>query len=209
VAAGSGAEGGGLTSAALFPRAPVTVVTLAFQGISQSQLVPWHNALYAAGGVPFGAPPPGATSAPAPAAPAARPVPPPVSALAAPPAGSPWGVDGSPAPPFRVLNLLVLQGWFWKFAVGAVRSGTARALPPQLRDATAISVEPSAQRVEHFCDMLRVHNRMMAHVFLVDAAGCVRWRAHGSPAPGETDALLAAAQTLLNASAGRVGARKV
>lgn len=152
-----------LTAPALFGGARATVVTLAFQGSSQRQLEPWHRALWEAL-----APPP--ASAP-PAAPAAV-----VPAL----------------PPVALLNVLYLQGWFWRLAGRVIKAATARSLPPGLAAATHVVLQPSARDADHACDALGVHNRMMGHVLLVDARGRVRWRAHGVPGEGEAAALVAA-----------------
>ena len=159
VAGGGG--GGGAPAGALFSRARATVLTLAFQGLGQTQLAPWHAALAAL-----------------PAAPA--------RAGASPP---PHGV--------QLLNVLFLQGWFWRAARGIVAGATAAALPPGLvRDATHTASETSARATDHFCDAARVHNKLMAHVFIVDARGHVRWRAHGAAADGEADAMAYAAAAL-------------
>ena len=53
--------------------------------------------------------------------------------------------------------------------------------------------------MDHFCERLALHNRMMGHVLLVDRAGRVRWRAHGAPAQGEAENLLRALRGLVAA----------
>lgn len=156
--------------AEIFARAPVTVVTLAFQGHGQKQLEPWNAVVLDT----FGG----------------------SSALVPSPSGGgavPW------------LNLVYLQGWFWKAFAPVITTSMRRGWDarPDLREATAIVYEPSAREADHWCDKLRVHNRMMAHVLLVDAGGHVRWQAHGPPAPGEAEGLAAAARILLDAAAGR------
>ena len=144
----------------IFAGARATIVTLAFQGLGQSQLRPWHAA---------------------------------ISKSLAPPAASAAG----PSRSVQLANVLFLEGWFWKLARGIIAQTTANALPPgPLRDATFLTVCPSSRDTDHWCDAARVHNRMMAHVMIVDSAGRVRWRAHGALAHGEQDSLASAALSL-------------
>lgn len=161
-------------TAELFSGSHATVVTLAFQGSSQAQLVPWHNALWE--GLSPGA-----------------------GGYAAPPSAGARAHGGTIAP-IQLVNVLYLQGWFWKWraVVRAVAGGTRRALPREVMEATYLSLQPSAREADHFADKLGVHNRVMGHVFVVDRAGHVRWRAHGLPGEGEVDALLAATKTLVD-----------
>jgi hypothetical protein len=154
----------------VFASSPATVVTLAFQGHGQAQLVPWHDAARASFGVH--------------------------SALQG--MGGGASVSSPPSPPaVRLLNVLLLQGYFFKLLSGVMRSSVRNGVPPDILPSTAIAFEPSLQATDHFCDLLRVHNRMMGHVFLVDARGQVRWQAHGPPAPGEAENLAAAAEALV------------
>jgi hypothetical protein len=101
-----------------------------------------------------------------------------------------------------LLNVLLLQGWFWRAAEGVVARSSARALHPEVARDTHLSVHVSAMEVDHLADRLRVHNRMMGWAFLVDGSGLVRWRAHGEPREGEADAMLRAAATLVITSSG-------
>lgn len=142
------------------PGAPLTFVTLAFQGAGQQQLPVWQSAFLEA-------------FKPAPL------------------------YDAAPLPRIRMLNLLYLSGLFFRAFSGVMVSSTQRALDPALHPYTAIAFEPSSKAAEVFCHGARIHNRMMAHVMLVDSAGFVRWRAHGIPAPGEVSGLIGASQTLL------------
>jgi len=157
----------------LFSGAHATVVTLAFQGSSQAQLVPWHNALWEA-------------------------LSPDTGGYAARPSAGARAHGGSVAP-IQLVNVLYLQGWFWKWrvAASAVALGTRRALPQEVMEATYLSLQPSAREADHFADRLKVHNRVMGHVLVVDRAGHVRWRAHGLPGEGEVDALVAATKGLV------------
>jgi hypothetical protein len=101
-----------------------------------------------------------------------------------------------------LLNVVLLQGWFWRAAEGLVARGTAQALHPEVARDTHLSVHGSAMEVDHIADRLRVHNRMMGWVFLVDGGGHVRWRAHGEPLEGEADAMLRAAGALVSHGGG-------
>lgn len=68
---------------------------------------------------------------------------------------------------------------------------------------------PTLLPTQHFCDGLLIDNRVMGHLFLVDAGGHVRWRAQGLPAPGELDALAAATETLVrHAPGGAAGGKR-
>jgi len=107
-----------------------------------------------------------------------------------------------------LLNVLLLQGWFWRAAEGIVARSTARALHAEVARDTHLSVHGSAMEVDHIADRLKVHNRMMGWVFLVDGAGHVRWRAHGAPQEGEADAMLRAAVALRSAEGGDGARRK-
>jgi hypothetical protein len=223
------AAAGPATLAAAFAAAPVTLVTIAFQGHGQAQLAPWHDAAREAfGGL--------------------------VPAM-----GSLAGVGGSaaaatatPAGGPRVLNLLYLQGYLFRALSGVMLRSTRGALPPDVGDATALAFQVSLQATDvsgvwggggrregagggeppacrrgrrlsraltssaypplplpqHWCDKLRLHNRAMGHVLLVDSSGLVRWRAHGMPAEGEMANMAAAARALLEEAAGRRGKGK-
>lgn len=138
------------SSSAVLSRARATVVTLAFQGLGQSQVAAWHAGLVSAGFPPNS----------------------------------------------QLINIVFLQGWIWRLLRGIVARSTAGALTPQLAASTFTASQPSARDTDHFCDAARIHNRMMAHVFIIDSRGNVRWRAHGAPAEGETDALVHAMFTL-------------
>jgi len=167
-----------VASSDLFSSARATIVTLAFQGSSQTQLVPWHNALWEA-------------------------LSPGVGDYAAPPSAGARAHGGdSQRAPVQLLNIVYLQGWFWKFVKGAVAGGTRRALPPEVTDATYLCLQPSAREADHFADRLRVHNRVMGQVLLVDSKGFVRWRAHGLPGEGEVEALVHVTSVLANGSTG-------
>ncbi len=141
----------------IFSKSRATIVTIAFQGLGQAQLIPWHAALSRAA-----------------------------------------AEDSSPSSPssYQITNILFLQGWFWRFVRGIIAQSTANALTPALASTTFTALQPSARETDHFCDALQIHNRMMAHIFILDAKGAVRWTAHGEPAEGETDALIFAAKTL-------------
>lgn len=160
----------------VFSGAHATVVTLAYQGSSQAQLVPWHNALWEALS-------PGAGGAAAPPSAGAR-------------------AHGGATAPIQLVNILYLQGWLWQWGMvaRAVAGGTRRALPQEVMEATYLALQPSAREADHFADKLRVHNRVMGHVLLVDRRGHVRWRAHGLPGEGEVEALVQAVQALVAAS---------
>jgi hypothetical protein len=172
-----------LGTAELFSGAHATVVTLAFQGSSQAQLVPWHNGLWEA-------------------------LAPGTGGYAAPPSAGARAHGGAVAP-LQLVNVLYLQGWVWQWGLvaRAVAHGTRAALPQEVVEATYLALQPSAREADHFCDRLRVHNRVMGHVLLVDRAGHVRWRAHGLPGEGEVAALVEATRTLVAVGSGEGGAR--
>ena len=142
-----------IPSSEVFAKSRATIVTIAFQGLGQAQLVPWHAALSHAS-------------------------------------------LESPTPSYQITNVLFLQGWFWRLVRGIIAKSTANSLTPALALNTFSALQPSARETDHFCDALQIHNRMMAHIFILDTNGAVRWTAHGEPAEGETDALLYAARTL-------------
>ena len=170
-----------LGTAELFSGAHATVVTLAFQGSSQAQLVPWHNGLWEA-------------------------LAPGTGGYAAPPSAGARAHGGAVAP-LQLVNVLYLQGWVWQWQLvaRAVASGTRAALPQEVVEATYLALQPSAREADHFCDRLRVHNRVMGHVLLVDRAGHVRWRAHGLPGEGEVAALVEATRALVSVGTGEGG----
>jgi len=171
-------------SGELFSGAHATVVTLAFQGSSQAQLVPWHNGLWEA------------------LAPGA-------GGYAAPPSAGARAHGGAVAP-LQLVNVLYLQGWLWQWQLvaRAVAGGTRAALPQEVMEATYLAQQPSAREADHFCDRLRVHNRVMGHVLLVDRAGHVRWRAHGLPGEGEVAALVEATRALVSVGTGEGRGKK-
>jgi len=177
VAGGAEASPAAIFAASAAAGARATVVTVAFQAMGQGELLPWHAALRAS---PFGLHAPAWPGAPAPA-----------------PAPAP------PAPPVRLLNIVFLQGWFFRAVRPLMLSSTRRALAADVAACSALSVQPSLQATDHFCDALALHNRVMAHVYVVDALGRVRWRAHGPPARGEADALVATLQALVSTPARR------
>lgn len=97
---------------------------------------------------------------------------------------------------YQLVNVLFLQGWLWRMVRGVIARSTAASLSPPIASCTFTALQSSARDSDHFCDGLQIHNRMMAHVFILDAHGAIRWRAHGSPAKGEIEALLFAVSTL-------------
>jgi hypothetical protein len=101
----------------------------------------------------------------------------------------------------RLLNVVYLQGWLFRLFSGALVASTRGALAADVAACSAVSFEPSQQAMDHFCERLALHNRMMGHVLLVDRAGRVRWRAHGPPAPGEADNMLRVLGALVAAEA--------
>lgn len=106
--------------------------------------------------------------------------------------------------PVRFMNVVYLQGWFWKLTESIIRNSSANALPPRLRDCSSLVVEKSQQAQDHFCEKIAVHNRMMGYVYLIDSNGYIRWRAHGRPFDGELDALVRATKLLVDASTGNL-----
>ena len=111
--------------------------------------------------------------------------------------GLPVGAGGDGSAPAALVNVVHLQGWFMAMVAGVVRRGTAQGVPPPLLPYSAIAFTTSEAEFDRWTAALRVHNRAMAHVALVDAAGQVRWRAHSAPTPGELLALAAAGRALL------------
>jgi len=164
------ADGAPGDAAGVFASAPATLVTLAYVAHGQAQLPPWTAA----------------------ALPALRARP----AFAA-RAGA--GARAASGGDVQHLNILYLQGWFFRAVAPVVLRGAARAAGEGSHElaATGVAFEPSARAADHWADALRVDNRLMGHVFLVDAAGVVRWQAAGPPADGEADNLVAAARLLL------------
>lgn len=169
-------------AAGVFASARATLVTLAYVAHGQAQLPPWTAvALPALGARPAFAPPLVAGAA---------------AAAGLPPAGA---AAGAAAGGVQHLNILYLQGWFFRVFAPVVLRGAATAAGAGSHElhATGVAIEPSARAADHWADALRVDNRLMGHVFLVDAAGVVRWQAAGPPAEGEADNLVAAARLLL------------
>lgn len=148
-----------IPSSEIFSKSRATIVTIAFQGLGQAQLIPWHAALSRA-------------------------------------AAELSSTSSSSSPSYQITNILFLQGWFWRLVRGIIAQSTANSLTPTLASTTFTALQPSARETDHFCDALQIHNRMMAHIFILDTNGAVRWSAHGEPAEGETDALIFAATTL-------------
>lgn len=156
-----------------FQSAAVTIVTIAFQGHGQEQLVPWHEGIRQA----YGALPTvtdGTSSSNLPS--------------------NLTSVVGLPN--IQMLNILYLQGWFFKIFRNIIKKGTARSIDNDLLTASRIIFEPSLQKSDHFCDKLKIHNRMMGYIYLIDQQGYIRWRAHALPAPSEMDNMIQAVKLL-------------
>lgn len=105
--------------------------------------------------------------------------------------------DGLRHPPpgtLRVLDMNVMEGWVLRFFRGPLFRGLLQASPPWLAD-NVVAHLPT--HTEVLCGELQVHNRLLGYVFLLDAQGRVRWRAHGVPQPEELAALVAVSQELL------------
>jgi hypothetical protein len=118
VAMGSGVA---LSLPADFAAADVTLVTLAFQAMGQAQLAAWHEAFLGA----F-----------------------PAAVLPSRPAGAAAGADTAPPAPVRLVNLVYLQGWFFKAMSGLLSRSTLGALPENLRPASGVLFEPSGQAAD-------------------------------------------------------------
>jgi hypothetical protein len=103
-----------------------------------------------------------------------------------------------------LLDVLYLEGWMFSALRGVFTSSARRAAPPNVLNCSAIAFEPSAQKADHFCAQLGVRNRLMAHVFLVDVGGRVRWTANAEPTGGEPEAFLEAVQQLARESRSRL-----
>ena len=105
------------------------------------------------------------------------------------------GADAVPRP--ALLNIVYLDGWFFalarRFFAASVRGG----LPPAAVHASGLVVSASERATDHALDALGVRNRVLGHIFLIDARGRVRWRAQGDAAEGELDALMDATRELL------------
>ncbi len=150
-AVASGAEVGGEGEgglASVFASSRATLVTIAFQGHGQMQLNPWHDAVRSGFGIttalPLGSPP-AATAGAGGGAAAAR-------AGGGPlPAAAPRLQQQQPAAALRVLNILFLQGWFFRAFAGVMLNSTKNALPPDLVQATAIAFQPSLQVTDVSC----------------------------------------------------------
>ena len=60
-------------------------------------------------------------------------------------------------------------------------SSVKSALDQRTATSSAVTFEPSLQKMDHFCEKLSIHNRMMGYVFIVNREGKVLWAAHGPP----------------------------
>lgn len=163
-----------VTPSQIFNRSKATVVTIAFQALGQQMLQPWHEALYNEG-----------------------------SRLDLVPAR--WVVTSSETQKsattllensdklmknsgsIQFLNIVYLQGWFFKLFRSVMLSSVKSALDQRTASSSAVAFEPSLQKMDHFCEKLSIHNRMMGYVFIVDKEGKVQWSAHGPPVASELD----------------------
>ena len=112
---------------AAFARYPVTLVSIAFQGMGQAQLPAWHEAFlarYAPGGL-------GAAAAPTPA-----------------------GAGAAGAPRVGLFNVIYLEGYVWRLLSGLIRGGLRRSMqPPEVAAHSEIAVETSEKAADVSCCM--------------------------------------------------------
>jgi hypothetical protein len=155
----------------VFAQNKVTFVSIAFQAAGQGQLKPWQDEFIS-------------TFHP-------RPV---RSVTDQPDANS----NPSSASSIGMLNLIYVEGYFLKLLSSVIKSSSKVALPPQLLNMSSIVFEPSGKNADHFCYKLRIHNRIVGHVFLVDSNGFVRWQAHLTPFESELEAMIDATSLLLS-----------
>jgi len=159
-----------VTLSAIFSKSEATVVTIAFQALGQQMLQPWHSALF--NGV--------------------------VSIIPA-----QWSSATTTSTTsdnkgdkylnsIQFLNIIYLQGWFFKLFSSIMLTSVKRALDSQTALGSAVTFEPSLQKMDHFCEKLSIHNRMMGYVFIVNKEGKVLWTAHGQPTAEELENFLQA-----------------
>jgi hypothetical protein len=207
-----GVGGGPAALPAAFAQYPVTLVSIAFQGMGQAQLPAWHEAFvarYAPGVLAAGAA--GAAGAGAPRVGLLN-----VIFLE----GYVWrlltglirgGLRRSVQPPEVAAHSVIAVETSEKAADGSCARACVGPSPPSsARCAHRRGPRPPARPplashtwgarapprlptpLQHFCDALGIHNRAMGHLFLVDAAGHVRWRCVAWACVGERGAVAGA-----------------
>lgn len=162
----------GITPSYLFSQSKVTVVTIAFQALGQQMLQPWHAALFNENSR-LGIMPTQWSAA---------------STLQSSPTTSAVNdKEKRDKGSIQFLNIVYLQGWFFKLFQSVMLSSVKGALDPRTASSSAVAFEPSLQKMDHFCEKLSIHNRMMGYVFIVDKEGRVQWSAHGPPVATELE----------------------
>lgn len=75
-----------------------------------------------------------------------------------------------------LLNLVYLEGWFFKTMRGFFSKSVREGIIPEVRDLSGIVFSTSEKDTDHFFERLNIHNRVMGYCWLVDSAGRIRWR---------------------------------
>ena len=170
-----------ITLSAIFGKSEATVVTIAFQALGQQMLQPWHSALFnKTSGISI------------------IPVQWNSSSSSSSNPSNPSTTSSSDTKgdkylnSIQFLNIIYLQGWFFKIFSSIMLTSIKRALDSQTASSSAVTFEPSLQKMDHFCEKLAIHNRMMGYIFIVNKDGKVVWSAHGQPTIEELDNFLQA-----------------
>ena len=163
-----------VTLSAIFSKSEATVVTIAFQALGQQMLQPWHSALFKeTNGLSI--------------------LPVQWSATTTTTTSTSSDKKGDKyLNSIQFLNIIYLQGWFFKLFSSIMLTSIKRALDSQTASSSAVTFEPSLQKMDHFCEKLAIHNRMMGYIFIVNKDGKVVWSAHGQPTREELENFLQA-----------------
>jgi hypothetical protein len=163
----------GVTPSSIFNQSKVTVVTIAFQALGQQMLQPWHAALFNESSR-LGIMPTQWLAASK-------------TLQSSPTISTVNEKEKRDIGSIQFLNIVYLQGWFFKLFQSVMLSSVKGALDPRTASSSAVAFEPSLQKMDHFCEKLSIHNRMMGYVFIVDKEGRVQWSAHGPPVATELE----------------------
>eukprot|EP01138_Halocafeteria_seosinensis_P000452 gb/GECG01000466.1/.p1 GENE.gb/GECG01000466.1/~~gb/GECG01000466.1/.p1 ORF type:complete len:294 (+),score=25.53 gb/GECG01000466.1/:1-882(+) len=97
---------------------------------------------------------------------------------------------------FNMCHLKYMDGFEYYFAPSVFRRLNQSAVPSGLESSSYVVFEPYHYNITLFTELASIHNRAYGFVYLVDQEGQIRWRAHGLPEHGETDAMVKCAEGL-------------